>query len=61
MKLVFDNGSCIDFNKGIWVGLKAIVVTLLLITILAIVGDWDMRKRQMKKALQRLNNRTLNN
>ena len=39
MKLVFENGSHIDFNKGIWVGLKVIVVTMLLITILAIVGD----------------------
>lgn len=48
MKLVFKNGSCIDFNKGIWVGLKAIVVTLLLITILAIVGDWDMREANEK-------------
>lgn len=41
MKLVFKNGSCIDFDKGVWVGLKAIVVTLLLITILTIVGDWN--------------------
>ena len=41
MKLVFDNGSCIDFNKGIWVGLKAIVVMLLLISLLAFVGDWN--------------------
>ena len=52
MKLVFKNGSCIDFDKGVWVGLKAIVAMILLITILAIVGDWGMRKRQMKKALQ---------
>lgn len=41
MKLVFKNGSYIDFNKGIWVGLKAIVVTVLLILMLAIVGDWN--------------------
>ena len=39
MKLVFKNGSCIDFNKGIWVGLKAIVFMVLLILMLAIVGD----------------------
>ena len=39
MKLVLKNGSCIDFDKGVWVWLKAIVVTLLLITILAFVGD----------------------
>ena len=39
MKLVFENGSHIDFNKGIWVGLKAIVVAVLLILMLAIVGD----------------------
>ena len=39
MKLVFKNGSYIDFNKGVWVGLKAIVVTLLLILMLAIAGD----------------------
>lgn len=39
MKLVFKNGSCIDFDKGVWVGLKAIVVTLLLISLLAFVGD----------------------
>lgn len=48
MKLVFKNGSYIDFNKGVWVGLKAIVFTVLLITILAIVGDWDMRKANEK-------------
>lgn len=41
MKLVFKNGSCIDFNKGVWVGLKAIVAMLLLILILAVVGDWN--------------------
>ena len=41
MKLVFKNGSYIDFNKGIWVGLKAIVVAMLLILMLAIVGDWN--------------------
>lgn len=41
MKLVFENGNYIDFNKGIWVGLKAIVVAMLLISLLAIVGDWN--------------------
>lgn len=60
MKLVFDNGSCIDFNKGIWVGLKAIVAMLLLILMLAIVGDWDMRKAN-EKSPAATNNRTLNN
>ena len=39
MKLVFKNGSCIDFDKGLWVGLKAIVVAVLLILMLAFVGD----------------------
>lgn len=48
MKLVFKNGSYIDFNKGVWVGLKAIVVTLLLILMLAIAGDWDMREANEK-------------
>lgn len=41
MKLVFDNGNYIDFDKGVWVGLKAIVVAVLLILMLAIVGDWN--------------------
>lgn len=41
MKLVFKNGSYIDFDRGIWVGLKAIVVAMLLISLLAIVGDWN--------------------
>ncbi len=39
MKLVFKSGSYIDFDKGVWVGLKAIVVAVLLILMLAIVGD----------------------
>lgn len=39
MKLVFKNGSCIDFDKGVWVGLKAIVAMILLILMLAIVSD----------------------
>ncbi|ERT62185.1 hypothetical protein HMPREF1253_1204 [Peptoniphilus sp. BV3C26] len=39
MKLVFENGKYIDFNKGIWVGLKAIVFMVLLILMLAFVGD----------------------
>ena len=59
MKLVFKNGSYIDFNKGIWVGLKAIVFMVLLISLLAFVGDWYMREAN-EKSPAATNNRTLN-